>query len=101
MSHAEYNVNFFKKETNDELKSKEGITLIVKNNKPHSINQTIDIEKYSDLNKLYRITALVLRFIVNTKKKEKMERLLHTCVTLEELRKSENKADKRKSSAFT
>ena len=59
MSHAEYNVNFFKKETHDELKSKEGITLIVKNNKPHRINQTIDKEKYSDLNKLYRITALV------------------------------------------
>ena len=91
MSHAEYNVNLFKKETHDELKSKEGITLIVKNNKPHRINQTIDMEKYSDLNKLYRITALVLRFIVNTKKKEKMERLLHTYVTLEELRKAKTK----------
>ena len=58
MSH----VNLHSKETRDELKSKEGITLIVKNHQTDNIQQTIDIDRYSNLNKLYRITALVGSF---------------------------------------
>ena len=88
MSHAEYNVNLHSKETHDELKSKEGITLIVKNHQTDGIQQTIDIDRYSDLNKLYRIAALVFRFIHNVQKKEKKESLLYNYVTLKELRKT-------------
>ena len=71
-----------------ELKSKEGITLIVKNHQTDNTQQIIDIDRYSNLNKLYRITALVFRFIHNIQTKDKKERLLYNYVTLKELRKA-------------
>ena len=81
-------VNLHSKETHDELKSKEGITLIVKNHQTDNIQQTIDIDRYSNLYKLYRITALVFRMIHNIQTKDKKEKLLYNYVTLKELRKA-------------
>ena len=84
----EYENTSHSRETHDELKSKEGITLIVKNHQTDNIQQTIDIDRYSNLNKLYRITALVFRFIHNIQTKDKKERLLYNYVALKELRKA-------------
>ena len=50
----------------------------------------INISKYNDYNKLLRVTALVLRFISNLKKKVKKQAIFTTNITLHEIQSAEH-----------
>ena len=57
----------------------------------HNIGDIIDIDKFSEVNKLLRVTSYVVRFIRNLKRKLHGEKLLlNKYVTIEELRNSKN-----------
>ena len=56
---------------------------------PHDINQISDVNQYSKLGKLLRVTAYVLRFIRNVKDKEKGSELSHGRLSVSEVRQAE------------
>ena len=49
------------------LESKKGLVLTLSGEKQYSPENFINVQKYSKVNKLYRVTAYVKRFISNTK----------------------------------
>ena len=55
-----------------------------------AVNQIINVEAYSDINKVFRVTGYVLRFIHNLRKRINAEEPeLSNYVTVEEYRKAE------------
>ena len=56
---------------------------------PQDINQIIDVNKYSKLGKLLRVTAYVLRFIRNVKDKKSGSELSHGRLSVSEIRQAE------------
>ena len=56
---------------------------------PQDINQIIDVNKYSKLGKLLRVTVYVLRFILNMKDKKSGSELCHGRLSVSEIRQAE------------
>ena len=76
----------------EEVKPLTSVYVSIQKEEPKvNIQNIISIEKYNDINKLYRITALVLRFVRNLRKK-KNNSTLNTCryVTITELREAKH-----------
>ena len=83
----------YSKEYLEEVKPLTSVLITIQKEEEVKINikNRVSIEKYNDVNKLYRITALVLRFVRNHRKKKNNNTLnIHKYVTITELREAKH-----------
>ena len=83
----------YSKEYLEEVKPLTSVLITIQKEEEVKINikNIVSIEKYNDVNKLYRITALVLRFVRNLRKKKNNNTLnIHKYVTITELREAKH-----------
>ena len=77
---------------NDDFKTelKEPCMVLISNTSTeNTVSSVIDIEKYNDVMQLFKVTALVVRFIQNLKKKVKKETMFtRSYITADELKRS-------------